>query len=82
MRPPSVRPSLLLGSDPAADVAAFKEGGGHLLVGTPGRLDDVMQRCPTMDLRTGGRGGGGGGVRGAAGCGLLGTSGRPPAASP
>ncbi|KAL4439652.1 hypothetical protein ABPG75_002653 [Micractinium tetrahymenae] len=38
--------------DPGADVAAFKEGGGHVLVGTPGRLDDVMQRCTTMDLRT------------------------------
>lgn len=41
-------------SDPAADVASFKEGGGHVLVGTPGRLDDIMQRCATMDLRTGG----------------------------
>lgn len=24
-----------------------------MLVGTPGRLDDIMQRCTTMDLRTG-----------------------------
>lgn len=39
--------------DPSADVAAFKDGGGHVLVGTPGRLDDVMQRCTFMDLRTG-----------------------------
>lgn len=37
-------------------MAAFKESGGHVLVGTPGRLDDIMQRCATMDLRTG-RGG-------------------------
>ncbi|KAL4439662.1 hypothetical protein ABPG75_002663 [Micractinium tetrahymenae] len=50
---PWLRALLLVGgTDPGADVAAFKEGGGHVLVGTPGRLDDVMQRCTTMDLRT------------------------------
>ncbi|EFN51762.1 hypothetical protein CHLNCDRAFT_139706 [Chlorella variabilis] len=43
---------LVGGTDPAVDVAAFKEVGGHVLVGTPGRLDDIMQRCTTMDLRT------------------------------
>jgi superfamily II DNA/RNA helicase len=31
-------------SDPAADVLAFKSSGGHILIGTPGRLDDVMKR--------------------------------------
>ncbi|KAI7845551.1 hypothetical protein COHA_000842 [Chlorella ohadii] len=50
---PGLRALLLVGgTDPAADVAAFKESGGHVLVGTPGRLDDIMQRCSTMDLRT------------------------------
>ncbi|KAL4433585.1 hypothetical protein ABPG75_000026 [Micractinium tetrahymenae] len=50
---PWLRALLLVGgTDPGADVAAFKEGGGHVLVGTPGRLDDIMQRCTTMDLRT------------------------------
>ena len=39
-------------------MATFKAEGGHVLVGTPGRLDDIMQRCSTMDLRTGGRGAG------------------------
>eukprot|EP00887_Chlorella_sp_A99_P001671 scaffold8.g1671.t1 len=43
---------LVGGSDPAADVAAFGAEGGHLLVGTPGRLEDVMGRCAAMDLRT------------------------------
>lgn len=40
------------GTDAAADVDAFKRFGGHVLVGTPGRLDDIMQRCTSMDLRT------------------------------
>ncbi|PSC74559.1 DEAD-box ATP-dependent RNA helicase 18 isoform A [Micractinium conductrix] len=43
---------LVGGSDPAVDVGSFKENGGHVLIGTPGRLDDIMQRCSTMDLRT------------------------------
>lgn len=39
-------------SDPAQDVAAFKSSGGAILVGTPGRLDDVMQRLgAAMDTR-------------------------------
>ncbi|KAL4450591.1 hypothetical protein ABPG77_000947 [Micractinium sp. CCAP 211/92] len=53
MTVPWLRALLLVGgTDPSADVAAFKDGGGHVLVGTPGRLDDVMQRCTFMDLRT------------------------------
>ncbi|KAL4854014.1 DEAD-box ATP-dependent RNA helicase 18 [Chlorella vulgaris] len=43
---------LVGGTDAAADVDAFKRFGGHVLVGTPGRLDDIMQRCTSMDLRT------------------------------
>lgn len=54
-------------SDPAADVAAFKQGGGNVLVGTPGRLDDVLKRLgPAAELkhlevlvRRGGQRGGG-----------------------
>jgi len=43
---------LVGGTDPAADVAALKSRGGHLLIGTPGRLDDVVQRCSFLDLKT------------------------------
>lgn len=42
---------MLTCSDPAADVAAFKETGAQVLVGTPGRILDVMKRCTAMDLR-------------------------------
>ena len=39
--------------DPAADVALLRGGACHLLVGTPGRLDDVMQRCAAfLDMRS------------------------------
>jgi len=38
-------------SDPAVDVSLFREAGGQILVGTPGRLDDVMKRCGDMDTR-------------------------------
>lgn len=38
-------------SDPALDVANFKSQGGHVLIGTPGRLDDIIKRCTVMDLR-------------------------------
>ena len=38
--------------DPLADVAAFKAQGGHVLVGTPGRLSDVFERAEgTLDAR-------------------------------
>ncbi|KAL4544588.1 hypothetical protein Ndes2526B_g00544 [Nannochloris sp. 'desiccata'] len=43
---------LVGGTDPAADVAALKSHGGHLLIGTPGRLDDVVQRCSFLDMKT------------------------------
>ncbi len=39
-------------SDPLVDVAAFAERGAHVLVGTPGRLADLVQRAgKAMDLR-------------------------------
>lgn len=37
--------------DPAEDVSHFREHGGHVLVGTPGRIDDVLKRCTFMDAR-------------------------------
>lgn len=37
--------------DPIADVAAFKEQGGHVLVGTPGRLHDVFERSDVLDAK-------------------------------
>jgi ATP-dependent RNA helicase DDX55/SPB4 len=43
---------LVGGTDPSADVAALKSQGGHLLIGTPGRLDDVVQRCSFLDMKT------------------------------
>lgn len=42
---------LVGGSDPAQDVARFKEGGGQVLIGTPGRLHDIMTRCAVMDTK-------------------------------
>lgn len=32
------------GTDVNADITAWREKGGHVLVGTPGRLDDLMVR--------------------------------------
>ncbi|GAX83788.1 hypothetical protein CEUSTIGMA_g11213.t1 [Chlamydomonas eustigma] len=44
---------LVGGTDPALDVSHFKEQGAHVLVGTPGRIDDVIKRCGTsiMDFK-------------------------------
>ncbi|KAG2447782.1 hypothetical protein HYH02_007239 [Chlamydomonas schloesseri] len=42
---------LVGGTDPAQDVAAFKARGGHVMVGTPGRIEDVLKRCAAVDLR-------------------------------
>jgi ATP-dependent RNA helicase DDX55/SPB4 len=47
------RAAMLLvgGTDAAADAKAFAEFGAVALIGTPGRLDDVMVRCRAMDLK-------------------------------
>ncbi|KAI8465769.1 MAG: DEAD-domain-containing protein [Monoraphidium minutum] len=42
---------LVGGTDPAADVALFREAGGQVLVGTPGRLEDILKRCRDMDTK-------------------------------
>jgi ATP-dependent RNA helicase DDX55/SPB4 len=34
--------------DPAEDVAAFKSNGAQVLVGTPGRMDDMMRRADAL----------------------------------
>lgn len=38
--------------DPATDVETLRTTGANLLVGTPGRLDDILQRCSFLDLKT------------------------------
>ena len=50
---PGVAPPMLLvgGTDASADARAFAENGAVALVGTPGRLDDVMQRAKLMDVK-------------------------------
>ncbi|KAL6765995.1 DEAD-domain-containing protein [Haematococcus lacustris] len=49
---PGVVAQLLVGgADPGEDVAEFKASGAQLLVGTPGRLDDIMKRCTAMDFK-------------------------------
>lgn len=41
-------------SDPAEDVAQLRDSGGHVLIGTPGRLDDIRQRCSAwLEIKTG-----------------------------
>ncbi|MCJ1296801.1 hypothetical protein MMC34_008368, partial [Xylographa carneopallida] len=46
-------PTGILGAcrDPQADVAAFQEQGGNILVGTPGRLSDIFERSKVLDAR-------------------------------
>ncbi|GLI62786.1 hypothetical protein VaNZ11_005533 [Volvox africanus] len=49
---PQLTSMLLVGGrDPAQDVAALKARGAHVLVGTPGRIEDILKRCSAMDLR-------------------------------
>jgi len=38
--------------DPLIDVAAFNAEGGNVIIGTPGRLSDVMKRCERLDCRS------------------------------
>ncbi|KAF5839103.1 DEAD-domain-containing protein [Dunaliella salina] len=49
--PGLTRQLLVGGTDLAQDILRFREQGGHVLVGTPGRIDDVLKRCPLMDTR-------------------------------
>ena len=42
---------MLVCSDPAADVKEFATNSAQVLIGTPGRLLDVMQRSSLMSLK-------------------------------
>ena len=42
----------ILCSDPQKDVDLLKEEGGTIVVGTPGRIDDVFNRCSFLCLKT------------------------------
>ncbi|KAK9812827.1 hypothetical protein WJX72_004361 [[Myrmecia] bisecta] len=49
---PGMQGMLLVGgTDPREDVNCFKEKGGQVVVGTPGRIADILKRCPAMDLK-------------------------------
>ena len=39
------------GNDIQADLASFRDHGANVLIGTPGRLDDLMERLREMSLR-------------------------------
>jgi len=38
--------------DPSVDVAALRVDGTNILIGTPGRIDDILQRCSFLNLRS------------------------------
>ena len=49
---PSTRLALLVGgTDVRADLSQFREDGGHVVIGTPGRIDDVMGRLSLLSTR-------------------------------
>ncbi|KAI9203441.1 P-loop containing nucleoside triphosphate hydrolase protein [Polychytrium aggregatum] len=39
------------GTDEQADIAQFREHGAHIVVGTPGRLDDLLKRSHTFNTK-------------------------------
>lgn len=49
---PDVKSMLLVGGvEVKADVKKIEEEGANLLIGTPGRLYDIMERMDVMDFR-------------------------------
>lgn len=47
-----LRASLLVGgTDVGGDVRRLKEEGANVLIGTPGRLDDIMERTSFLELK-------------------------------
>ncbi|KAH9322426.1 hypothetical protein KI387_017065, partial [Taxus chinensis] len=49
---PNIKCMLLVGgTDVTTDMKKIKENGANLLVGTPGRLDDIMERTNILDFR-------------------------------
>ncbi|KZV34937.1 DEAD-box ATP-dependent RNA helicase 18 [Dorcoceras hygrometricum] len=50
---PNVRPMLLVGgAEVKADVTKIEVEGANLLIGTPGRLNDIMERMDILDFRS------------------------------
>ncbi|KAK6145555.1 hypothetical protein DH2020_022375 [Rehmannia glutinosa] len=48
----NVRPMLLVGGmEVKADMRKIEEEGANLLIGTPGRLNDIMERMDALDFR-------------------------------
>ena len=49
---PGIQVVLMVGgTDIHANVAAYRATGGQVVIGTPGRLNDLMQRLPEMSVR-------------------------------
>lgn len=49
---PNVNSVLLVGGrEVKADMKTIEEEGGNLLIGTPGRLSDIMERMEILDFR-------------------------------
>lgn len=49
---PSIRAMLLVGgTDVTAEVAKLKQIGANFLIGTPGRMYDIMERVSVLDFR-------------------------------
>lgn len=49
---PGLRAMLLVGgTDVSADVAKLKGTGANVLIGTPGRLYDIMERVSSLDFK-------------------------------
>lgn len=50
---PTLRLSLVIGgTDIQQAMAQYRADGSNVIIGTPGRLDDVMERMPDMRLKT------------------------------
>ena len=48
----NVKAMLLVGGAKVqADMSKIEEEGANLLIGTPGRLNDIMERVDTLDFR-------------------------------
>lgn len=49
---PGIRSLLLVGgTDVTAEVAKLKQTGANVLIGTPGRLYDIIERVSALDFR-------------------------------
>ncbi|MQM02684.1 hypothetical protein Taro_035450 [Colocasia esculenta] len=49
---PGMKPVLLVGGmDMKVDIQKFEEGGANVLIGTPGKIYDIMERMDILDFR-------------------------------